>query len=137
MLSAGVALWTLALPISTHSSPLPHWATADDLLRLAIFERHVGSYFHLFAERTVTAPAKLKLHRVTDLRRNGQMANGSPALREHFSLTFTGPLERQLEQATYRFVHASIGLLDLFVVPSGLDHQHAYYQAIINRIELD
>ena len=48
-----------------------------------------------------------------------------------FTLTFLGPAGQHLAQATYRFSHADLGDLDLFIVPRGpgSDGRHRYEAA--------
>ena len=52
------------------------------------------------------------------------------AEREAFALTFLGPVEPLLSQATYRLVHEGLGALDVFIVPVARDAGAASYEAI-------
>lgn len=52
--------------------------------------------------------------------------------REPFSLTFSGPLEPFLPQATYSFEHELLGALDIFIVPVGRDAESVQYEAVFN-----
>src|SRR5512146_1427819 len=50
-----------------------------------------------------------------------------------FSLIFQGPVSQQyLLQSTYHLEHAQMGVLDLFIVPLGLQEGRMQYQAIFN-----
>jgi hypothetical protein len=53
---------------------------------------------------------------------------------EAFSLVFRGPSSTFLQQAMYRFQHAEIGDLDLFIVPIGRDEHGLYYEAVFNNL---
>lgn len=50
--------------------------------------------------------------------------------RQPFSLIFAGPREPVLPQRTYRFEHARLGVLDIFIVPVGPDERGMRYEAI-------
>lgn len=52
------------------------------------------------------------------------------APRPPFSLLFQGPAEPFLPQATYRFEHASLGALGIFIVPLGHDEHGTTYEAL-------
>lgn len=57
----------------------------------------------------------------------------SPELRAPFSLLFLGPVSQQyLPQSIYHLEHAYLGVLDIFIVPLGLDQRRMQYQAIFN-----
>ena len=70
--------------------------------------------------------AELKLIEVEPL--------GSPstAQRQAFSLLFHGPRAPLLEQRIYGLEHASLGRLEIFLVPIGPDAQGQRYQAIFS-----
>jgi hypothetical protein len=55
---------------------------------------------------------------------------GDPGAREPFSLIFRGPVDRALPQRTYRMEHATLGAMDIFIVPVGPDEVGMRYQAI-------
>lgn len=58
---------------------------------------------------------------------------GAPAIaggRAPFSLVFRGPPSPILPQATYAFVDATLGELEIFIVPIAGDARAATYQAI-------
>jgi hypothetical protein len=53
---------------------------------------------------------------------------------ECFSLLFSGPVKRPLEQATYTFDHATLGSFEMFIVPKPADRLGCYYEAVFNRL---
>lgn len=53
---------------------------------------------------------------------------------ESFSLVFRGPTHPLLPQATYRLAHASLGILDIFLVPIRRAEDGIYYEAVFNRL---
>lgn len=55
-----------------------------------------------------------------------------PGGRDPFGLVFRGPREPLLVQAIYTLRHASLGDLEIFVVPIAQDADGASYQAIFN-----
>jgi hypothetical protein len=54
---------------------------------------------------------------------------GPHAPRPPFSLLFQGPADPFLPQATYRFEHPSLGVMEIFIVPLGHDEHGATYEA--------
>jgi hypothetical protein len=54
---------------------------------------------------------------------------GPHAPRPPFSLLFHGPSDPLLPQATYRFEHGSLGVMEIFIVPLGCDEYGATYEA--------
>lgn len=54
---------------------------------------------------------------------------GPHAPRPPFSLLFQGPADPLLPQATYRFEHGSLGVMEIFIVPLGRDEYGATYEA--------
>src|SRR5262245_31408240 len=53
---------------------------------------------------------------------------------ESFSLVFRGPGNILIPQAMYRFNHAALGVVDLFIVPIGRDEHGLYYEALFNQL---
>lgn len=49
--------------------------------------------------------------------------------RHQFSLSFRGPAEPFLPQATYALTHADLGALSIFLVPIGQDSDGTCYEA--------
>jgi uncharacterized protein DUF6916 len=74
------------------------------------------------------AAQDLELVDVRDLGRrqtpHGEMSN--------YGLTFLGRMRAPLAQATYRLEHPTLGVLDVFLVPSGQDGDGVRYEAIFN-----
>lgn len=54
----------------------------------------------------------------------------SGAPRAPFSLIFKGPLQPMLEQQIHAFRHATLGALELFLVPLSRKGDAVHYQAI-------
>jgi hypothetical protein len=54
---------------------------------------------------------------------------GPHAPRPPFSLLFQGPADPFLPQATYRFEHDGLGVLEMFIVPLGRDEHGTTYEA--------
>ncbi|MGN6814980.1 MAG: DUF6916 family protein [Solirubrobacterales bacterium] len=54
---------------------------------------------------------------------------GPQAPRPPFSLLFQGPAEPFMTQATYRFEHVSLGVMEIFIVPLGRDEHGTTYEA--------
>lgn len=54
---------------------------------------------------------------------------GPHAPRPPFSLLFQGPSEPLMPQATYRFEHGSLGVMEIFIVPLGHDEYGTTYEA--------
>ena len=52
--------------------------------------------------------------------------------RSPFSLVFRGPLSPVLPQRTWPLEHASLGRLEIFIVPIGPDASGMRYEAIFN-----
>ncbi len=90
------------------------------MLTLATFEPHVGDAFTIAA---TPAPIELVLESATAV---GEWPGG----RQPFSLAFRGPREPLLAQGIRRFDHATLGALEIFVVPLGRDSESTSYEAI-------
>jgi hypothetical protein len=85
------------------------------------FEPHLGSRFGV-----ATAPlGRLQMELVAVSR-----AAAGPRPGGSFSLVFRGPREPVLPQRIYRFEHAALGPLEIFIVPIGPDEQGMRYEAI-------
>jgi hypothetical protein len=55
-------------------------------------------------------------------------ARPTPPGHEQFSLLFVGPAEPIRPQGTYRFTHAALGEVDLFMVPVGRGSEGIEYE---------
>jgi hypothetical protein len=91
-----------------------------DELTLATFEPLVGEPFAL---ETGGDSLALVLDTATGLRER-------PGSRDPFSLVFRGPPEPLLPQAIYALDHATLGRLEIFIVPIGRDATGVSYEAI-------
>jgi hypothetical protein len=58
--------------------------------------------------------------------------NAPGLLRDPFSLVFRSESQLVLPQRIYSFKNATIGKMDIFIVPIGRDAQGVLYQAIFN-----
>jgi hypothetical protein len=90
-------------------------------LTLAAFEPLVGERFTIDPG---TAPA------VELVLEAASAAGDRPGGRQPFSLTFRGPPDPLLPQATYRLEHDTFGAPEIFVVPIGRDASGVRYEAI-------
>jgi hypothetical protein len=89
----------------------------------ATFAPHLNSRFQVSNEEGATADLEMvETYELTD----------APS-QERFSLIFRGGLDRILAQGTYKFSHADLGDLDLFIVPIRQDADGRYYEAAFNR----
>ncbi len=88
-------------------------------LALADFEPLVGEAF-----RCLDRPVELRLEKAEGC---GEAVEGQ---RRPFSLLFGGPAEPLLAQAIQSLEHATLGRLDLFLVPVASDGAHAQYEAV-------
>jgi Domain of unknown function (DUF6916) len=86
-------------------------------LTAADFAPHVGTTFRLEDQ------LDLELVDVTEGERPGEG-------RQPFSLLFRGPREPLVAQRIYRLDHDALGLLEIFLVPIGLDEDGARYEAV-------
>ena len=103
---------------------VPGRLAAMEPLTLATFTPLVGSIFRV--EPDAGEPVELRLDEAE------AMTSVEGQLREPFLLTFSST-GAQLPQATYPFVHETLGRVEIFVVPSepGADATPRY-QAIFN-----
>lgn len=91
-----------------------------ETLTISHFEPHIGE---VFAVASVNAEISLTLRTAKPL---------GTALRDGggFALTFSGPAAPMLRQSIYPLRHATLGTLDLFIVPVGKDKDGIFYEAI-------
>lgn len=99
-----------------------------DALTLATFADRIGQTFLMSAASDGSLP--LALVEARSLASTGTRAEASLRAREPFSLIFRGPAEPIMPQRIYTLTHDSLGRLELFLVPVGLDQGHMLYQAI-------
>ncbi len=91
------------------------------------FEPYVGTVFH--AQSETGAPVSLTLFRVVP-------GPPHPQVRQ-FSLFFNGPLEPCLPQQIVHLSQETLGEMDLFLVPVGIDNSKVIYQAVFNLLITD
>lgn len=99
--------------------------TAPSPYARAAFDAALHSNFDVHADDE-SAPVALRL---TEVR-----ARRAPPGYEQFSALFVGPAAPALPQANYRFRHATLGELPLFIVPIGRDAGGVTYEACISRL---
>jgi hypothetical protein len=61
-------------------------------------------------------------------------SHSAPQGFEQFSLLFQGPAEPLLAQGTYRFEHAQLGVMPLFMVPVARSAQGVWYEVCVSRV---
>jgi hypothetical protein len=103
-------------------------APADAGARLAaltrdVFAPCVGQAFLLSTEG---GPVTLSLLRADALGAHASL----PGRRQPFSLVFVGPGQPVLAQHIYRIEHATLGALEIFLVPIGRDEGGVRYESI-------
>ncbi len=89
------------------------------------FSGRVGEGFRLEGPAVIV---ELTLVEVTDLARREKPG----PRRSPFSLVFHGPFSPVMPQRTYALEHASLGRLDIFLVPIGPDADGMRYEAVFN-----
>jgi hypothetical protein len=94
-------------------------------LTIGDFSERVGEEFRIIGR---DAPVVLTLVEATDLSR----PEAPGPRRSPFSLVFRGPLSPVLPQRTYALEHASLGRLEIFLVPIGPDASGMRYEAVFN-----
>ena len=87
------------------------------------FAPHVGTTFRVLVEDANAGVSAIELAEV----RLGTPQPGAPR-EQPFSLHFTGPADRLLEQGTYVLDHDQLGRLDIFLVAIGPGR----YEAVFN-----
>ena len=96
-----------------------------EALTPATFERYRGSTFRVAGEDD---PLDLRLTGIDQLPTEPQGPRPEP-----FSLVFTGPFQRPLDQRSYRLEHTDLGELEIFLVPIGYDTDgERLYEAVFN-----
>jgi hypothetical protein len=99
-------------------------AAMTDLLQSTDFKPQVDHTFSVRLDETTTID--LQLVNVKELG-----AITGTGTRAPFSLHFLGPISQQyLQQHTYAMVNATLGTLDIFIVPLGAEAGRMRYEAI-------
>jgi hypothetical protein len=104
-------------------------------LGLAEFEKNLNTSFEVTPEGGPKVILKLVEAQAAARRSSNKIArHAGDESNEKFSLVFRGPRHRLLPQETYRFHHAQLGEMRLFIVPVlSRNRQHYVYQAVFNR----
>jgi hypothetical protein len=61
---------------------------------------------------------------------DARAAPADPEARTPFSLVFSAPADRPLDQGMYPIGHPELGVLDFFIVPIGRDENGTRYEAV-------
>jgi hypothetical protein len=89
--------------------------------------RYTGDTFQVSLEDGSTVD--LILHEVKMVREKHATRE---LLRDTFAWHLHGPAAALLPQRTYRVTHQTLGSFDLFIVPLGVGHEQARYEAVFN-----
>ncbi len=98
-----------------------------DSLNQAQFSECLGSKFQLHLDSK--APLELELIESKILSAPSKQGNRK-VRKEPFSLLFRCSEGTYLPQRIYKLEHATLGTLDLFIVPVARDEEGMYYEAI-------
>jgi hypothetical protein len=65
---------------------------------------------------------------------HAERVKGDPEHRKPFSIVFKGPKDKELTQETYKLEHASLGSLEIHLVPivGPQDSDEKWYEAVFN-----
>jgi hypothetical protein len=94
-------------------------------LSQARFEGALDTTFEVKPAGSEHAPFAMRLVEVT--------ARPAPRGSEQFAVLFIGPASPVMQQGTYRFAHATLGEVDLFMVPVGRSKTGVEYEVCISR----
>ena len=97
----------------------------SDRLELATFEPVVGEAFRIEGDQGSSLDLMLTEAKTGPW----QPDEGSTFA---FELTFRGPADPMLPQATYRLTNATLGPADIFLVPIARDAEGVTYQAVFS-----
>lgn len=95
----------------------------------ALFAKHEGERFQV--TREAQPSLEFELIEVSTLPSHAD-PDDPVASKEPFSLVFRGPHDIVLEQRIYTLEHASLGKLEIFLVPLGPDKHGVRYEAVFN-----
>ena len=90
-----------------------------------------GQVFRLHVEGQ-ERPLETTLESVTEIPVAGWRPEEVAAHRKPFSLVFLGPPQVVLPQAIYRFEHAELGTIEIFIVPIGRTAQAVQYEVVFS-----
>jgi len=98
-----------------------------DRLNLSVFSQYLNTHFNVRLDPATTIALEL----VTAVERPT-----APNF-ECFSVLFLGPESPYLGQGLRTIEHATLGTMDLFLVPVGKDARGVTYEAVFNRSRSD
>ena len=99
-----------------------------DKLQVNDFNPHLNETFRVRLDASGVEPIELELVHIAEAGPGSR-----PEARPPFSIQFLGPLSSQyLVQHIYPLEHASLGRLDLFLVPLGPESGRMRYEAIFS-----
>jgi hypothetical protein len=104
----------------------------SDDLRAGTFSMHLNTPFSIYISPTMAM--EVELVEVTEKGVSDHQQPSAATHQERFSLVFRGPRDRLLQQGMYQLQHDQLGVLELFLVPVGRDHEGLYYEAVFNRL---
>ena len=90
------------------------------------FAAHVGDVFRMQVDASRTIDVELIAVEASA----AAARDGTDGRRPPFAVLFRGPREPIFPQRMYRLEHATLGALDIFLVPIGFDDRGLRYEAI-------
>lgn len=94
----------------------------SEVLKISDFSEHLNSKFQMQVNDTTTLEIEL-----VDAKKHG--STDSPYL---FSLRFAAPLNAPREQGAFILQHEKMGEQYIFLVPTAIDAERLYYEAVFN-----
>ncbi|MEA2141833.1 MAG: hypothetical protein QOI64_263 [Solirubrobacteraceae bacterium] len=91
------------------------------------FSERVGDVFTLEVDDLTL---ELTLDAADARAADARAAPADPEARTPFSLVFSAPADRPLDQGMYPIGHPELGVLDMFIVPIGRDENGTRYEAV-------
>ena len=104
----------------------------SDDLRAGPFSIQLNTPFSIHISPTMAM--EVDLVEVTEKGVSDHQQQSAASRQERFSLVFRGPRHTLLQQGIYQLQHKQLGVLELFLVPVGQDHEGLYYEAVFNRL---
>ena|SRR5215213_2753147 len=116
----GVSEKTLGMGVSASSAGFG--------LSKAAFEAQLNTKFLINQEASKVAVTLIDVENIGSKKETA-------AGKEGFSLVFSGPKDKALQQNTYLIEHEKLGMFSFLIVPiSTKDKRAAHYEAVINRL---
>lgn len=97
-----------------------------DSLTAATFAPHAGEIFRMYVDDSTTLDARL-----TEVKES-KWASSPEKRRTPFSLYFQTGEREVLPQRIYRLQHATLGELEIFLVPTTRNGEGVLYEAVFN-----